>query len=73
MHPIETSRPQRRPQASSWARRLSSSRCAWSPKKSPVTFPRSVRAPGVIPAGPRASRTRAGASAGEWPSASLDK
>ncbi len=39
MHPIEASRRKWRLQASSWARRLSSSSCAWSPKKSPVTFP----------------------------------
>src|SRR2546428_6730296 len=36
-------------QAVSLARRLSSSRYAWAPKRSPVTFPRSVRSPGVHP------------------------
>jgi hypothetical protein len=49
MHLIEASRRKWRLQASSWARRLSSSRCAWSPKKSPVTFPRSVRSPEAHP------------------------
>src|SRR5262249_15704295 len=48
--PSKGSRPKHGLQLSSWARRLSSSKCAWIPKKSPVTLPRSVRSLGLIPA-----------------------
>ena len=49
MHPIEASRPQRRLQASSWARRLSSSRWRLEPEEESGHFPPKCAVPRTHP------------------------